>query len=336
MTDRIKTNDNSELVPKTSFEDIPEASLLRFDFPGLQIGVAEYKEGPTGCTVFYFPQAVDTAIDRRGRSVGAIGNYEKNDAICLAGGSLYGLEASSGVAAELFSRRGFKTHFTDIALVSGAVIYDYTPRPDGNAIYPDKKLGRAAICSAISSASEGASLTFPIGRHGAGCSATVGKGLDVKLREFSGQGGAYRKVGVTRIAVFTVVNAMGAIVNRRGEVVRGNFNTATKLRHNYDIKEIENWLNKKKVSGSSQGNTTLTVVVINQRIKMSALSQFARQVHSSMARAIHPFHTSDDGDILYAVTTNEIDTPDLNETVLGVIASELAWDAVLSIVNIVK
>jgi L-aminopeptidase/D-esterase-like protein len=49
-----------------------------------------------------------------------------------------------------------------------------------------------------------------------------------------------------------------------------------------------------------------------------------------MARAIQPFHTSRDGDMLFALTTAESDKnmPSLAE--LSVRASELAWDAVLN------
>jgi 6-aminohexanoate-oligomer endohydrolase len=60
------------------------------------------------------------------------------------------------------------------------------------------------------------------------------------------------------------------------------------------------------------------------------LNQFARQVHSSMARAIHPFHTPMDGDVLYAVSNGEVDDPGLGPAELGLLASEAAWDAVLS------
>lgn len=59
------------------------------------------------------------------------------------------------------------------------------------------------------------------------------------------------------------------------------------------------------------------------------LRQLARQVHSSMARAIQPFHSFGDGDILFAATTSEVEDSALNLTDLGVLASELAWDAVL-------
>ena len=47
------------------------------------------------------------------------------------------------------------------------------------------------------------------------------------------------------------------------------------------------------------------------------------------SRAIQPFHTENDGDVLYAVTTSEVEPP-LSDSALGALASELAWDAVLS------
>src|SRR5581483_161711 len=280
----VMTNDNTRLEPKTTFD----SPLLEFDFPSLQIGVAEYEEGPTGCTVFHFPNGAATAIDIRGGSVGTIGNYEWNHAICLAGGSLYGLEAASGVTAELFARRGYATNFEDIALVSGAIIYDFAR---GNATYPDKALGRTAMQSARAG-------VFPIGRHGAGCSANVGKGFDFTRAEPSGQGGAFRQIGATKIAAFTIVNAIGAIVNRTGQVVRGYFDANTGTRH-HALQDLEQMLANAQAPNVIQGNTTLSVVVINERIRADALRQFAKQVHASMARAIQPFHTMYDGDVLY-------------------------------------
>src|SRR5919108_5597655 len=95
------TNDTAHLVPTTAF-DVP---LLEFDFPSLQVGVAAYAEGPTGCTVFRFLGDPTSVIDVRGGTPGTIGGSSTEDmrtaAICFAGGSLYGLEATSGVAAEL-------------------------------------------------------------------------------------------------------------------------------------------------------------------------------------------------------------------------------------------
>jgi hypothetical protein len=54
------------------------------------------------------------------------------------------------------------------------------------------------------------------------------------------------------------------------------------------------------------------------------------QTHTSMARAIQPFHTINDGDTLFAVTTGEVESSDISIEQLGVHASELMWDAVLA------
>jgi L-aminopeptidase/D-esterase-like protein len=81
---------------------------------------------------------------------------------------------------------------------------------------------------------------------------------------------------------------------------------------------------------STPGNTTLTLVVTNQQLDSWSLTPLARQVHASMARAIQPFHAWNDGDVLYAVTTGEVANPALSITSLGIVASELAWDAVLA------
>ena len=83
-------------------------------------------------------------------------------------------------------------------------------------------------------------------------------------------------------------------------------------------------------SAGPTSNTTLTLVVTNQKLPFAALQRRAVQVHGSMNRAIQPFATALDGDVLYAVTTDEVENPALSPIDLGVLASELAWDAVLS------
>ena len=314
------SNDDATLIPSTSCA----GPSLEVDFPGLHIGVAEYDEGPTGCTVFHFASgAAAVAVDVRGGSPGVLGDYGEADAICLAGGSLYGLEAAVGVQAELFARRGYSTNWGTIALVSAAIIFDYRTRD--NSIYPDKALGRAALRAARPG-------TFPLGPRGAGRSASVGKlGLELWESEPAGQGGAFRQLGPTKIAVFSVVNAVGAIVDRHGAVVRGCLDRATGVRHAY-MAGME-----RKLAGDDSaalsppsGNTTLTIVVTNRRLDDWTLRQVGRQVHSSMARAIQPFHCLTDGDVLFAATTNEVEDKDLDPMALGALASELAWDAVLT------
>ena len=44
--------------------------VLEYDFPSVRVGVAEYEEGPTGCTVLHFPKGAACAIDVRGGADG--------------------------------------------------------------------------------------------------------------------------------------------------------------------------------------------------------------------------------------------------------------------------
>jgi 6-aminohexanoate-oligomer endohydrolase len=313
------SNDNASLRPHTDFD----GPVLELDFPGLRIGIAEYDEGPTGCTVFHFVNGATCATDVRGGSPGTIGGHEWVSAICLAGGSLYGLEAASGVAAELFAARDYTVGWLDIATVSGAIIFDYGPRE--NSIYPDKELGRAAFRAAR----EG---SFPLGARGAGRSATVGKTFELGQGEPGGQGAAFRQLEPSRIAVFVVVNAVGAVVDRKGEVVRGHLDAATGARRAL-VEGVEERVASGRPIHPLPGNTTLTVVATNQTLDRRVLQQLGRQVHASLARAIQPFHALVDGDVLYAVSTGEVENPALDSIGLGVVASELAWDAVLRAVS---
>jgi L-aminopeptidase/D-esterase-like protein len=297
----------------------------------LRIGVAEYDEGPTGCTVFHFTNGAFVVADVRGGA--SVTTYTQQlahgvegvNAICWAGGSTYGLEAVAGVAAELMAISGYSTRWEDLALVSGGIMFDYGQRK--NAIYPDKALGRAALREARPG-------IFPLGARGAGRSLSCGW----FTHEPTGQGAAFRQIDPTKIAVFTAVNAVGAIYNRQGEVVRGNLDAETGTRYS-TIEGIERRLAKVAEAPDEPrpANTTLTLVLTNQKLGTGkyespgdALTQLARQVHTSMARAIFPFHTPYDGDTLWAATTAEVENPRLGGTELGVVASELAWDAVLS------
>ncbi len=243
-------------------------------------------------------------------------------AICLAGGSLYGLEATAGVAAELLAQRDYRTGWLDIPLVAGAIIFDWGRRD--NAVYPDKELGRAALRAARSG-------VFPLGPRGAGRSATAGKLFAYEEGEPAGQGAAFREVGETKIAVFTVVNAVGAIVDRDGTVLRGHYDREADERRTL-VAGIEERLAEGRPVRPPPGNTTLTVVATNLRLDQRQLRTLGRQVHASMARAIQPFHALEDGDVLFAVSTGAVESdPLLDTTALGVVASEVAWDAVLSV-----
>jgi L-aminopeptidase/D-esterase-like protein len=168
---------------------------------------------------------------------------------------------------------------------------------------------------------------FPLGAQGVGRSATAGKGFHFDRGEQSGQGGAFRKIGDTHIAFFTVTNPVGAIHDRSGKVVCGHRNPETGEREPL-LADLDAKIDLSLTGPSA--NTTLSVLVIDQKLPdPGALGRIARQVHASMARAIQPFHMAVDGDVLFAVNMNKVDGL-LHEMLLATVASKLAWDAVLA------
>jgi L-aminopeptidase/D-esterase-like protein len=306
------SDDASPIPPVT-----PAAErVLTFELPGISIGHAEYAEGPTGCTAFLFGGGWQTAIDKRGGLVGTSGDYEWMHALCFAGGSLPGLEAAAGVAAELWDRAD--RSLDRIPLVNGAIIWDYGARQ--NRLYPDRELGRAAVRAAVPG-------QVALGRRGAGRSASVGKMRFVP--EAGGQGAACLQFAGANILVVTVVNALGAVIGRDGTVVRGNLDRETGVRaRTIDILAPDYVAARPEAPTT---NTTLTLVATDAKLSNRELTQFGRQVHTAMARAIDPFHTSSDGDTLYAATSNQVQA-DATPDVLAMVAAEVAWDAVLSAV----
>ena len=132
-----------------------------------------------------------------------------------------------------------------------------------------------------------------------------------------------------KIAVFTVINALGAIHDRQGQVVRGNWDELTGERRSYAA-GLAAVLSGGETAVPHKGNTTLTLAITNQKLSPHALRQVARQLHSSMAQMIRPFHTMYDGDVLYMVTTEQVDDPRIDPVSLGILATDVAWDAVLA------
>ena len=323
----------AEAQPARSPDTEMRRPVLEFDFPGLEIGIAEYPHGPTGTTVFHFAEPVKAAIDVRGGSPGSInsqglaGMYDAayTNAVVFSGGSSYGLSAAAGVAEALRDRAETPGDWRQIAFVPGAIIFDLGGRRL-NAVTPDAALGRAALEAARPG-------RFPLGAQGAGRFAMQGSFFG--HRQHSGQGGAMRSLGDVKVAVFSVVNPIGAIVDRSGRIVRcgrpeeagcANIHDAITQR----LDELEERM--ANPPGGPTANTTLTLVVLNVDLPVAVLKRLAKQVHGSMSRAIQPFATLNDGDTLIAVTTGEVaaDGIGIDAAQLGALASETAWDAVLA------
>ncbi|WP_116807411.1 P1 family peptidase [Steroidobacter cummioxidans] len=307
---------------------------LEFDWPMVKIGTGEYAEGPTGVTVFRFGRRVLGAVDVRGGGPGTVNtdylrlgyNAPEVDTVVFSGGSWYGLESTTAVATALKDEGERSGNWDNIALSVGAIIYDFGDRRL-NEIYPDKRLAQAALRGAQPG-------VFPLGAQGAGRSARSGQFFGCNVH--SGQGGAYRQVGPVKIAAFTVVNAFGVVTDRDGKVVACNPGAnwpqplrPTDLLAGMPDSRKPGWQPPKEAAR----NTTVSLVIVNQTLEPALLQRIAVQVHTSMARGLQPFATEYDGDVLYAISTGEVDeqTPGVLTSVdLGVIAGEVMWDAILA------
>jgi len=320
--------DQSNLIPVIN----ATGAALTFDWPAIRIGTGEYEEGPTGVTVFHFPKRAYVAVDVRGGGPGTVNTdflrlgYDtaELDAVVFSGGSWYGLESITAVSTALKDDGLRDSRWDNVALAVGAIIYDLGDRRL-NEIYPDKRLAQAAFRAARPG-------VFPLGAHGAGRFAKSG-GL-FGCNAFSGQGGAFRQIGTLKIAAFTVVNALGAVTRRDGRVAAcyGDANWPKDLTTQ---QLLAGFPDSRKPGWPAKRNTTISLVVTNQRLAPAQLQRLATQVHSSMSRAIQPFSTEFDGDVLYAVSTGELNADEQNGVPaidLDVIADEVMWDAVLAAV----
>tara|TARA_B100000949_G_scaffold178799_1_gene159702 strand:+ start:370 stop:1803 length:1434 start_codon:yes stop_codon:yes gene_type:complete len=315
-------------------------TVTEIDWPMLSIGTGQYEDGPTGLTVLRFGKKVNAAVDARGGGPGTVNaEYLKLgyvqpelDAIVLSGGSWYGLEAVTGANTALIDDGYRGGHWDNVGLVVGSIIYDFGGRRL-NEIYPDKRLAQLALRAAEPG-------TFPNGAYGAGRSAVNGGIFGCNAR--SGQGSAYRQIGDVKIAVFTVVNALGVVTDRNGNTVacyKGD-NWPEQLKTTDLMRAAPaslqpGWNGETERTAPDQKNTTISVVVTNRSMSSAELQRLAVQVHTSMARGIQPFASEFDGDVLYAVSTNEVDkgpSGGLPSMDIGVTASEMMWDAILNAV----
>jgi L-aminopeptidase/D-esterase-like protein len=311
---------------------------LDFDWPAIQIGVGSYENGPTGLTIIHFKSRASAAVDVRGGAPGTVNSdglrngygAAFTDAIVFTGGSAYGEEAITAVATGLKDLGLRAGDWNDVAFVPGAVIYDFGPRRL-NEIYPDKRLARAALRAMRPG-------VFPLGAQGAGRMAMQGGYFGCLAH--SGQGGAYRQIGSSKIAAFVVVNASGAVTDREGRLVScnraaswENLTRTSELLGHLPASLKADWAappTEQRTEAGTTRNTTISLVVTNQKLVPWELQRLAVQVHTSMSRGIQPFSTQNDGDTLFAASTQEVENKDLGSVTLGTIASEIMWDAILA------
>lgn len=295
---------------------------LKTTFSNLEVGVATDSSGPTGTTVINFPNGAIGAYDsrggaaaiREGSSIDENNTWGWLDALVLSGGSTLGLEAADGVAHEILKKRGGNVSFKTIPAVPSAIVYDFTGRK--NNVYPDKALGATAYKNRKK-------FEVPYGAVGGGANVTVGKWFKELKYEKSGQGAAYYEKDGIKVLVITVVNAVGNVLDNNGKIIKGSLDEETGKRIDISeriLKDIE--------STPVKGNTTITAVITNVSFSRLELKRLAVMAHTAMGKVIDPFHTPWDGDVLFAVSTQEHKGKKPAVANIGVVASSLLREAV--------
>jgi L-aminopeptidase/D-esterase-like protein len=294
------------------------------DVAGLRVGHHQRRSRGwrTGTTVVLAREGAVAGCDVRGGGPGTRETdllrpeamIEEVHAICLSGGSAFGLAAAGGAMSWLEERGiGFAVGPDAdqvVPIVPSAVIFDlgrggvFRNRPDASFGYRAAQRARRT--------------TSPTGAIGAGTGALAG-GL---------QGG----VGTAsiRLADGVVVAAL-AVVNAAGQVI----DPATGLPWMHDglaLRRPPSWeraalglylrsLAPAPITASAADtgagpgaragslNTTIGVVATSARLTKVECSKFADVAHDGMARAIRPVHSMFDGDTVFSVATGFDELP---------------------------
>lgn len=285
--------------------------------PGLAVGQATDPEGRTGVTVLRFDDGAVAGVDVRGAAPGTRETellrpenlIQEVHAIVLSGGSVWGLDAMSGVAQTLEqSGVGFATGVANVPIVTGAVLFDLGVGPAGAR--PDMAMGARAAQAASGDDVE-------LGRVGAGTGATVGKLFGVQYAVSGGLGAcAVTLQSGHHLLAVVAVNAYGEVFDRQGQCLAGS-SAPIPQRGDGDYGG----------AGSFPGmNTTIGAVVTDATLSKSEALKVAQMAHDGLARAIRPAHTLYDGDTLFAAGTGRLGTADINQ--LGTLAADAVEQAI--------
>jgi L-aminopeptidase/D-esterase-like protein len=297
---------------------------LLTDIAGVRVGHADDAELASGVTAIVFDRPAVASMDVRGGGPGTregalldpISTVEAIDAIALAGGSAFGLEAGGGVQARLAEQgRGFRIRDAVIPIVPGAICFDLL---NGG----DKKWGRYAPYRELGyTAAAAASDSFALGSVGAGLGATTAT--------FKGGVGSASAVtiGGVRVAALAVVNAIGSVTIGDGPwfwaapfEIDGEFG-GRGLPETFTPEMLAMRL-KGGAAATAVENTTLAVVVTDAILTKPQAKRLAMMAQTGFARAIYPVHAPLDGDIVFAAATCEkpVD-PLVGLTELGMVAA---------------
>jgi len=305
----------------------PGPRNLITDVDGITVGNAHDDAARTGVTVILPDNRAVAACDVRGggpgtRETDALAPenlVDEIDAVVLAGGSVYGLDAHGAVAAWLGAQgRGFSmAGEIPSPIVPGAILFDLTN--GGNKSWgeepPYRGLGRNAVTSTSSD--------FGLGNVGAGFGAQAGAykgglGSASALTDDGLQMGAIVAVNPFGSPVMPGTDAFWAWPFEQGGEFGGKRPpsdwTGAELGMPADT----------KIGTRPGGNTTIGVIATNARLSPAEAKRLAMMAQDGYARALRPIHTPFDGDTVFALATAGIELPAPRPLFLSMLGSMAA------------
>lgn len=273
------------------------------DVAGLRVGNAEDLKVKTGVTVVTAEAPMTAGVAVMG---GAPGTRETDllapdklvqtvDALVLAGGSAFGLDAAGGVMDALAREgRGHRAGPAIVPIVPAAILFDLLNGGDKRwEANPYAALGRGAYAKA--------EADFTLGRTGAGAGAMIAGCM-------GGLGSASLMLesGAT-VGAVVAVNALGSAVAPETKrfwaapfEMNGEFGGLGPAETSSDV----GLTFRSKTEALQEGrNTTIAVVATDAALNQAQATRMAWAAHDGIARALVPAHTPLDGDLVFAAST---------------------------------
>jgi L-aminopeptidase/D-esterase-like protein len=302
---------------------------------GIRVGQYTMPGRPTGCTVVMVDG--EGATGGRSQRGGAPGTREtdlldptnmvdKVNAVVLAGGSAYGLDAATGVMKYLEEHKsGWRVGTGVVPIVPAAILFDLGFGGD-STIRPTADCGyRAAASASGGPVSEG--------NVGAGSGATVGKmgGGRSAMKGGLGTASITLPSGLT-VGAIVAVNAVGDIIDpETNRIVAGARSADGKTL--VDIRKLlRSGALDRAATPRAGENTTIAIIATNARMSKAEINRVAMMADDGLARAIAPSHTVGDGDTVFALATGRW-TGTANPTIVGALAADALTEAIIRAVS---
>lgn len=294
------------------------------DVDGFFIGHATNREAATGCTVIACPAGATGGVDVRGGAPASRetdllrpeNTVDRVHAVCLSGGSAFGLEAASGVARELEARGiGLDVGPARVPIVCSSCIFDLACGD------PTVRPGIDEGIQATRDALDGGAHATAEGCIGAGTGATVGKLLGKDRGMKGGLGARAFELGALKVGAISAVNACGNIVDpTTHEPIAGARNAADGT----VIVDTEDGMlaaAEQLMMPLDRTNTTISCIITNARLTKAQATKVAQIAADAYAHAIRPTHTTNDGDTIYVLASGTYDASAYPLDLIGVLAT---------------